>query len=610
MNNQHLDKRDPIIPLSPKRQERILEMTMKKINENRPEAPIRSRRPLRLIAATAGIAALLCATAFAAVELKLFDFSNLFGERAALIEEAVTTYTPAPEGAISAFDGRTEQNFTATEDYNFLLLDTVQASDTLLRATFDVSTVSETIPEFTETALRLEIDGYETSFFSRPMEPGTQRVTVYASLDAPLPEGAEVSFLVTNGENAQPVLEHIPVTPLDANMAVFTDPSPDADYVLDTAVLTGQSLTVTGHFQTEHDNYVEALDASGSMVIHNIPWPLYDQSMDTYDPEDGAYHEDQEGYLVLRDVADDGSFTLEWSFVKGMMPEWGMTIQFGGGSYVLPELEIEEAEPEEYTPTFATSAETQDYRFTLESIAASSNAIYAVVDMEPITDYGKAHMNLSGQDLDILCSDMTNYGNGTSGSALLEAGDAMSRYLVYSICEGMDVYQPKDIINFQIFSIREDGDTRSHGYSLFDVELEAVSPARAEAHKISEGFGGLVSYDTVTVTPFSLYLEGQYSGSTDGNWLSAADEAGATPEIILNFKDGTSATICDDAWRVPSDLTSFGKYGVAMTTTSGHETENGGVIYQAFLFSQVVSLEELDTISINGTLYQVDYEIG
>ena len=108
------------------------------------------------------------------------------------------------------------------------------------------------------------------------------------------------------------------------------------------------------------------------------------------------------------------------------------------------------------------------------------------------------------------------------------------------------------------------------------------------------------------VTPFSLYLEGQYSGSTEGKWLV---EAAALAEITLNFKDGTSAKICDSTWRVPSDLTDFGEYGVAMISTSGQENKSNGLV-QAFLFSQIVPLEDLDTITINGAVYQVDYEIG
>lgn len=611
MSNQHLDKLDPIIPLSPKRQERILQMTMKKINETPPEAPARSRRPLRLIAATAGIAALLCATAFAAVELKLFDFSSLFGERAALIEEAVTTYTPAPEGAISAFDGRTEENFTATEDYNFLLLGDVEASSTQLFATFNVSTVRDDIPDFTTSGLQLELAGYETSFFSRDIQPGTQRITIYTLLEAPLPDDTAVSILVTNGTSSQPILDSVSIISLDANTAVFAEPDPDADYVLDTAALTESSLTVTGHFQKTFEDYTAALDASGAMGIGGhggIHWPLKDEFMDTYDPNDGTVHEDLEGYLVVRDVSEDGNFTLEWTFIKGIPPEAGMRFQFGGETYTLAATEQSEAGPEAYTPNLATSAETQDYRFTLESITASPNAIYAVMDMEPLTAYGRAHMELSPQELTIVCGNFTHTSNGSGGSDLIESGDNMSRYLVYRIGEGLDINQAGDIINFQILNILEDGDTAAHGYDLFDVELESVISASAQC--VSETASAPVNYTTVSVTPISLYLEGQFSGSENQDGLVPADYMAENPEIILGFRDGSSYTVMDWDWHYDPSHADFGEYGIVAQSTSANGDAYSGTICRSLLFSQVIPLEELDTITINGTVYRVNYEIG
>lgn len=608
MSNQHLDKRDPITPLSPKRQERILQMTMKKINGTQPEAPDRSRRPLHLIAATAGIAALLCATTFAASELKLFDFSTLFGERASLIEEAITTYTPASEEAISAFDGRTEENFTATDDYNFLLLGDVEAGSTLLRATFDVSTVREDIPDFTTTGLQLELVGYETRFFSRDMQPGTQRITIYALLEAPLSDDTAVSILVTDGTSSQPILDSVSITSLNANTAVFSEPNPDADYVLDTAALTENSLTVTGHFQKTFEDYAEALDASGAMGIGgdgDIHWPLKDKFMDTYDPDDGAVHEDLEGYLVVRNVSEDGGFTLEWTFIKGVPPEAGMRFQFGGEIYTLSVTEQSETEPEAYTPNLAISAETQDYRFTLESITASSNAIYAVMDMEPLTAYGRAHMDLSPQELTIVCGNFTHTSSGSGGSALIESTGNMSRYLVYRVGEGLDINQVGDIINFQIHNIIEDGNTAEHGYDLFDVELETIISTSAQC--VSETASAPVNYTTVSVTPISLYLEGQFSGNENQDGLVPADYMAENPEIILGFRDGSSYTVMDQDWRYDPAHADFGEYGIITQSTSSSGDAYSGTIYRSLLFSQIIPLEELSTITINGTIYQVNY---
>jgi hypothetical protein len=220
-------------------------------------------------------------------------------------------------------------------------------------------------------------------------------------------------------------------------------------------------------------------------------------------------------------------------------------------------------------------------------MVASGNAIYAVIDMEPLTDYGADHMNLGYQELSMVCSDMSNPGGGSVGSSLIEAGDEMSRYLVYSTADSIDAFQSGDVISFSIQNIKEDGDTAEHSYSLFDVMLETVLPDTAQATLVGTPNDDLVSYDSVVVTPLSL--------------------AGAEPEIILGFRDGSSCTIMDSDWSPDPDHVDFGTYGIVNASVHGQGSEDSGTIYRTYLFSQVVSLEDLDTITIDGTVYQVNY---
>ena len=42
---------------------------------------------------------------------------------------------------------------------------------------------------------------------------------------------------------------------------------------------------------------------------------------------------------------------------------------------------------------YATSAETKDYRFSLRSLTASPTVIYAVLDVEALTDWGRSHLD-------------------------------------------------------------------------------------------------------------------------------------------------------------------------------------------------------------------------
>jgi hypothetical protein len=591
----------PVPSLSPQRQERILNMTKQKIHTEK--QPYRMKRPFRIITVAAAAALLLCGSVFAAYEFQLFDFSHLFGQEASLIEDAVFTYSPETAASITAFSGLTDENHASAQDYNFTLLGDAQVSDSLIYAVFDISKVDETVPDFTASGLTLEIEGYDTKSFTRGVG-GIERIVVYAQPEAPLSAETTLNFVL----GSDVVLADVPITLSDANTAVFTENDPDADYVLDTAAFTNTTLTVTGHFQKSFADYDAALDASGTLTFGGIPWPLKDAMLDTYDPNDGTVHEDLEGYLTLREVSEDGSFTLEWTFIKGI-PDYG-TITLDGVSYTVPERESDNTTISDHTPNYATSAKTQDYQFSLESMVASGNAIYAVIDMEPLTDYGANHMNLGYQELSIVCSDMSNQSGGSVGSSLIESGDEVSRYLVYSTADSTDAFQSGDVISFSIQGIKEDGDTAEHGYSLFDVMLETVLPDTAEATLVGTPNDDLVSYDSVVVTPLSLYLEGTYAGTTDENGLAAADRAGAEPEIILSFRDGSSYTIMDSDWSPDPDHIDFGSYGIVNASVHGQGSEDSGTIYRTYLFSQVVSLEDLDTITIDGTVYQVDYENG
>lgn len=593
----------PVSDLLPQRQERIHQMTMKKINEAQ-KAPVRrGRRPVTIFVAVISTLVLLCGSAFAAYEL--FDLSNLFGEKAEDFEEAVVTYAPTSEEVITAHTGRTEENFTTVQDYNFLLRGNVEVTDTLLFTSFQVSKVSEDIPNFTTTDLTIEIEGYETKSLVR-WSGSTECIVLYATLEEPLNEDATLNFVVTDGKTNKTILEDTEVVFLEANVAIFSEPDPDADYVLDTVAMTSTTITVTGHFQKEFENYAAALDASGSYREH---WPLHDAFIEAYDPMDGGEHEDLEGYLLTREVNEDGTFTLEWTFQKSILNSG--TISFGGVEYTVPDAPTETVEIQEYTPNYGTSAETQDYRFTLESMVATSNVIYAIVDMEPITEYGASHMDLGIQELTIACTNQTCQGaGGTADSIPIETGSSMSRYLVYSLDSGTDVHHVGDTIHFQILDIIEGGDTAYHSYSLFDVKLENLVTATATAEKVSEGSDNLVDYHTVNITPFSLYLEGSYQDITDADGRAAADLAFEPPEILLTMKSGESHELVNEDWSPAADLSPMNEFSIVTRNASGEHTETRGNITQSFLFSQAIALEELDTITINGTTYQIHYEIG
>ena len=75
--------------LSPERQERIVELTMKKVNQNvQPKKTVRVSRIAIIAAATA---ALLCGTVFA-YTTNLFGFADIFGTKHSVVSEDVVTF--------------------------------------------------------------------------------------------------------------------------------------------------------------------------------------------------------------------------------------------------------------------------------------------------------------------------------------------------------------------------------------------------------------------------------------------------------------------------------------------------------------------------------------
>jgi hypothetical protein len=583
---QTASQKEALPVLSPQRTERIVQLTMKQIEtEKKPT----TRRPVRIVAVAIAAAVLLCGSAAAAQYFGNFDFATLFGDSASTLEEAVTTYEPTD--AQEAYTPLSSDNYVTIQDYNVLLLGNVEVTDTLIYASFEISRTSEEIVPYDYDALPIVISGYDTKMFYRD-RCGDPRIVVYALLSQPLEENSTLTFTVGD----ETLLENVSVNYTAENQVEFSATDPDLPYVLDSASTTSTTLTATGHFTAQENDYEDALDASGTVSFgeSEIYWPLMDAFLDTFDPADGNEHEDLEGYLVRREVGDDGTFTLEWAFSKQIIT--GATLSFGGSTYVIPEAEAEtEPEIEPYTPNYVTTVDTKDFRFTLESMVSTSNAIYAIVDMTALTDYGTQHLDMGNNKMLLSASNMTHQANGSTGSFFLSTDGETTRYLVHSLAEGLDVNQEGDLIHFTAL-VPGSEDAMPRHYTLFDVSLTNPITTTITAQKVSDGTGS-TDYTTVVISPLSLYLEGSPK-TAEGKW-SGLD----TPTVVLTFQDGTSQTIMDSTWGVPATI-DFSQYGVISASISSYK----GTSYHVYLFSHAVQLEDLDTITIDGAVYEVNYE--
>ena len=585
----------PVPPVSPQRQERIQQMTMKKIKSG---THAKRRNPARLAVIAGAAAVLLCGSAFAVYEWNLFDFHSLFGSNAEVLEDHITTFQPQEQVPSSAQGGFTEAVRGTFADYNVTLISAPEVSDTLITATFIVSKTDTAAPDFTESGLELEISGYESHSYVH-WDGENAQIAVYAQTDS-APD--TLTFCLTNGETVNNVLEDVAAEHLTARTADFSDmDTGNASYVLDSATATGTSLRVTGHCQNGAS--ADALDASGTFYQGDpetgYPAPLYDKSMDQFDF--AAQQEDVEGYLITRDIKEDSSFTLEWMFVKRYAG--AATLEFGGLTYSLPVQEENEAvELPEITASDSMVTDTQDYRFSLESMTAVPNGIYAIVDVEPLTDYGKT--NLTFSDYDLLCSDATHHSGGSVGSQIIESSEELVRLLVWSVWDE-NIVQSGDLISFEV-TVTEDSDTASHSYPLFNAPIDSVLTD-------SVSLTGDGDYDTAVLTPLTLHLEktidlGLSMDASATEWLEKEEEMGVMdpPEITLTMTDGSSYTILDSDWYPFADGADLGQYGTLIMSTEGEDQDDGSVITShTLLFTQPVDLSSVASVTIDGTVYTV-----
>lgn len=583
----------PVPALSPRRQERIQQMTMKKITSQRSQ---HQRHPLRTAMIAGAAAVLLCGSAFAAYEWNLFEFRSLFGDGAEVLEDHITTFQPQEQTPTDAQGGTADAVRASAEDYHFTLIAPPMVSDTLIYAALDVSKTDASAPDFSDSGLMPEIEGYPSSSYVL-WDGENARIVVYARLDsAQKPDS--LTFSLSGGDTASTILEDTPVEQLTARTADFSDmDTGNADYVLDSATATDTSLRVTGHFRDGADQ--SSLDASGTLYAGDgetgYPAPLYDKTIDQYDFS--QQQEDVEGYLITREFGLDGSFTLEWMFTKPYSV--ASTLSFGGLTYSLPKPEnAEPVESPEITASDSMVTDTQDYRFSLESMTAVSNGIYAIVDVEPLTEYGKA--NLTSSDYDLLLSDATHLSSGTVGSQIIESGDELVRILAWGVEDESSV-QSGDLISFEV-TVMEDGDTASHNYPLFNAPLDSVLTD-------SVFLTGNGDYDTAVLTPLTLHLEETIdlglskdaSASERMEKMEALDVMDCE-EITLTMTDGSSYILLDDSWY--PDTVDLGQYGTLALSTEGQDQDDGSVtISHTLLFTQPLSISDVASITIGNEVY-------
>ena len=169
--------------------------------------------------------------------------------------------------------------------------------------------------------------------------------------------------------------------------------------------------------------------------------------------------------------------------------------------------------------------------------------------------------------------------NGGMGMDIIEV-DGNTAYAL--LCNLGGEFEPGDLILF---------DMSFHGENayLFEVpapqqlQTELVVPLNESAYD-----GKTYRWDTATITPISFRLDG--SGEMGRNETA----------VSLTLKDGTSFSLTNPG----NESTPYGTYG-----SLGHSGTGGGEedseIKSSWLFSRLVDLNELSSITVDGVTYSL-----
>lgn len=258
--------------------------------------------------------------------------------------------------------------------------------------------------------------------------------------------------------------------------------------------------------------------------------------------------------------------------------------------------------------SYEGTADITDYRFTLESMLAGCDSIYAVIRMEPLTEYGKQNMGMNApDDIEFYLENQQN--SGGLSSELLDCDGTTAHYL--AIWTGNDENQVGDTVSIEVYFAGE-----NKSYTLFSQKITDIVDGEAVIDLDTSIYNTELEYfDTLTITPLSMTIEGWFNYAYADELTEAALAGGKTkedvdirpymektPKVSITLKDGT--TFCLKDGTTETEFTPYGTYGSLSSTGMG-DTATGSVV-RSWTFSQVVDLNEIACITVD----DVDYTLN
>ena len=244
------------------------------------------------------------------------------------------------------------------------------------------------------------------------------------------------------------------------------------------------------------------------------------------------------------------------------------------------------------------AASTEDFTFTLESMVVSKDALLALMRieakngtsaarltaLETATGYERELENLplvlaennaaSGREKELA--------NGGMSMELLQLGGSAA-YVLLTNNGGR--FAVGDKILFHELSANVD---------LFEVPVaELMEAERTIALDTAAYAQKDYAWQTMTVTPMALILEGSYTRTSDN----------MTPDITITLTDGTTFALAGPSnGYADAPYGSYGSSGHA-GTSSGTEA---GTMKDSWMLSQLLRLEEIRCISVDGVAYSLN----
>lgn len=243
------------------------------------------------------------------------------------------------------------------------------------------------------------------------------------------------------------------------------------------------------------------------------------------------------------------------------------------------------------------SARTDEFVFTLDSMLASKDTLYAVLRIEARTQEAEQELaawkETSFLDRErngallVLAQNNTGEGherewkNGGMGMDILEVDDGTAYAL---LTNNGGEFAPGDLILF---------DMSYHGenFYLFEVPVpEQLEEERTISLDTSCYEGKSYRWDTATITPISFRL--------DGSGLVGRDETSVT----LTLQDGTSFSLTTPGNGAYAPYGTYGMHGFSGTG----DGEEDGRIKDNWRFSRLVDINSIASVTIDGVTYTLE----